>query len=163
MRSTESKTAAMANTYTQCFFHIVFSPKNREALIGRSWKDNLERYLTACIQNRKHKLLAINAQRDHVHILIGYYLSDLIPDLVENIKTASTQWINENNLCPHKFLWQKGYGAFTHSKSQVNEVIQYILNQDEHHKRRSFKEEYLELLRRNDVEYDERYIFDFFE
>ena len=153
----------MANTYTQSYFHLVFSPKNRAALIDKKWKDNLERYITSAIQNRKHKLIAINAQRDHIHIFIGYYLSDLIPDLVENIKTSTTKWINENQFCPFKFEWQKGYGAFTHSKSQVDTVVKYILNQDEHHKRTSFREEYLDILRKNDVEFDENYLFDFFD
>ncbi len=153
----------MANTYTQCFFHLVFSPKNREALIGKTWKDNLERYMTTCIQNRKHKLLAINAQKDHIHILIGYYVSDLIPDLVENVKTASTRWINENRFTPFKFEWQRGYGAFTHSKSQVDTVIKYILNQDKHHQKRSFRDEYLEMLRKNELSYEDKYLFEFFD
>ena len=152
----------MANTFTQCYIHLVFAPKNREALISKEWKDNLERYMTACIQKRKHKLLAINAQKDHVHILIGYHLSDLIPDLVSNIKTASTTWIKENNFCKYKFEWQKGYGAFTHSKSQIHQFVSYILNQDVHHKKRNFREEYLEILHKNDVQYDEEYLFDFF-
>ena len=152
----------MANTFTQSYFHLVFSPANRDALIDKGWKDNLERYMTVCIQNRKHKLLAINAQRDHIHILIGYYLSDLIPDLVENIKTASTHWINDNKLTTFKFEWQKGYGAFTHSKSQIDKVVKYILNQDSHHKRMNFREEYMGILRKNGLEFDERYLFDFF-
>jgi len=153
----------MANTFTQCYFHLIFSPKNRQALIGKDWKQNLERYMTACIQKRNHKLLAVNAQRDHIHIFIGYYMSDLIPDLVENIKTASTHWINENKLCAIKFEWQKGYGAFTHSKSQLDQVVKYILNQDKHHKKRNFREEYLDVLRKNEIEFDERYVFDFFD
>lgn len=153
----------MANTFTQSYFHLVFSPKNREALIGKEWKENLERYLTTCIQNRNHKLLAINVQQDHVHILIGYYLSDLIPDLVENIKTASTKWINDNKFTRFKFEWQKGYGAFTHSKSQVNQVIQYIINQDNHHKRRSFRDEYLDILRKNEIDFELKYLFEFFD
>ncbi len=153
----------MANTYSQCYFHLVFSPKNRNTLIAQNWKENLERYMTTCIQTRNHKLIAINAQPDHVHIFIGYYLSDLIPDLVENIKTASTQWIKENKFCNFKFEWQKGYGAFTHSRSQIDQVVKYILNQEKHHKKRSFREEYLEILRKNDVRFDENYVFDFFD
>lgn len=153
----------MANTYTQCYFYIVFSPKNREALIHKSWKDNLEKYISTCIQNRKHKLLAINAQPDHVHIFIGYYLSDLIPNLVEDIKTSSNHWIRENKFTKFKFDWQKGYGAFTHSKSQVDQVVKYILNQEKHHKKRSFREEYLDILGKNAVDYNEAYLFDFFD
>ena len=153
----------MANTYTQCYFHLVFSPKNRVALIKKEWKNNLEKYITTIIQNRKHKLLAINAQPDHIHILIGYYLSDLIPGLVEDIKTSSTHWIKENKFTPFKFEWQHGYGAFTHSKSQIETVINYILNQENHHKKKSFREEYLEILRKNDIQFDEKYVFEFFE
>lgn len=153
----------MANTYTQCYFHLIFSPKNRDALIHKSWKDNLEKYITTCIQNRKHKSLAINAQPDHIHIFIGYYLSDLIPDLVEDIKTSSNSWIKENRFTKFKFDWQRGYGAFTHSRSQVDQVVKYILNQEEHHKKRSFREEYLDILRKNEVDYNEAYLFDFFD
>ena len=152
----------MANTYSKAYFHLIFSPKHREALIGKSWKDMLEKYITGIIQNRKHKLLAINAQKDHIHIFIGYYLSDSIPDLVETIKTSSSSWINENKLTTSKFNWQKGYGAFTHSNSQIDSVVKYIINQDKHHKTKNFKEEYLEILRKNEIEYDERYLFDFF-
>jgi len=153
----------MANTYTQCYVHLIFSPKNREALIKREWKNNLERYISVCIQNRKHKLLVLNAQPDHIHILIGYYLSDLIPDMVQDIKTSSTRWINENKLSAFKFEWQRGYGAFTHSKSQIDKVIKYITSQEDHHKKISFKIEYMEILRKNDIEFDDRYLFEFFD
>ena len=107
--------------------------------------------------------MAINAQPDHIHILIGYYLSDLIPDLVEAIKTSSTHWVKENRFSEFKFEWQKGYGAFTHSKSQIDTVAKYIVNQDNHHKKSSFRDEYLEMLRNNGVEFDEAYVFDFFD
>ncbi len=152
----------MANTYTQCYFHLLFSPKNREALIKKEWKNNLEKYITVVVQNRKHKLLAINAQPDHIHLLIGYHPADLIPDLVEDIKTSTTHWVKENRLSTFKFEWQKGYGAFTHSKSQIDTVAKYIVNQDDHHKKRTFREEYLEILRKNEMEFSEYYLFDFF-
>ncbi|HNW76991.1 MAG TPA: IS200/IS605 family transposase [Bacteroidales bacterium] len=152
----------MANTYTKCYIHLLFSPKNREALIKKEWKNILEKYITVVVQNRRHKLLAINAQPDHIHLLIGYHPSDLIPDLVEDIKTSSTHWVKENRLSTFKFEWQKGYGAFTHSKSQIDTVVKYIVNQDNHHKKRTFREEYLEILRKNEVEFDENYVFDFF-
>ena len=108
-------------------------------------------------------MLAINAQKAHIHIFNGYYLSDPLPDLVEKIKTSSTNWINSNRFSPVKFAWQKGYGAFTHSNSQIDRVVKYILNQDKHHKKRSFREEYLEILRKNDIEFDEQYLFEFFD
>lgn len=152
----------MANTYTQCYFHLVFSPKNKEALIKKEWKDELEKYITSVIQNNKHKLLAIGGIADHIHILIGYNVNERIPDLIEEIKTSSTKWIKEKKMSAFKFEWQRGYGAFTHSKSQINTVIKYILNQETHHKKKSFKEEYLEILAKNDVRFDERFLFEFF-
>ena len=153
----------MANTYTQAYFHLVFSPKNREALIGRKWQNELEKYITGIVNNHKHKLLSIGLMPDHIHILIGYNINHLIPDLVEEIKTSSNAWIRQNKLCKNKFEWQKGYGAFTHSKAQIDTVIKYILNQEEHHSRETFKEEYLKILQQNDVKYNDMYLFDFFE
>ncbi|MDR0941361.1 MAG: IS200/IS605 family transposase [Bacteroidales bacterium] len=153
----------MANTYTQCYFHLVFSPKNRDALIGKTWKDELEKYITGIVQMRKHKMLAISAMKDHVHILIGYNVSELIPDLVSEIKTSTNQYIKEKKFSPFKFDWQRGYGAFTHSRSQIDDVVKYIMNQEEHHKKRAFKEEYLEILRKNDIAFDNHYLFEFFD
>ncbi|ADQ80068.1 transposase IS200-family protein [Paludibacter propionicigenes WB4] len=153
----------MANTYTQCYVHLVFSPKNREALIDKAWKVELEKYITGIVQNRKHKLLAIGAMPDHIHILIGYNLNELIPDLVEEIKTSTNIWIKENRLSKFKFEWQHGYGAFTHSKMQIDTVVNYILTQDHHHKKKSFKDEYLEILMKNGVEFKKEYLFDFFQ
>jgi len=152
----------MANTYTQCYVHLIFSPKNRQALISKVWKLEFEKYITGIIQNRKHKLLAIGAMPDHIHILIGYNLNELIPNLVEEIKTSSTTWIKEKRLSTYKFEWQHGYGAFTHSRMQIDTVVNYILNQEQHHKKKSFKDEYLEILFKNGVEFKEEYLFDFF-
>lgn len=153
----------MANTYTKCYFQLVFSPKNRQALISKTWKDELEMVITKIISNRGHKLLAIGAQPDHIHILIGYNVNDLIPSLVEDIKTSSNQWINLKNFTRSRFCWQIGYGAFTYSKSQISDVIHYIRNQDIHHAKTSFKEEYLKILERNEVEYNDKYVFEFFD
>ncbi len=152
----------MANTYTQCYVHLVFSPKNRDALINKTWKEELEKYITGIIQNRKHKLLAIGSMPDHIHILIGYNVNDLIPDLVEEIKTSTNTWIKEKRLSKFKFDWQRGYGAFTHSRRQIDTVIKYIINQEQHHQKKSFKIEYLEMLAKNGVEYKDEYLFDFF-
>jgi putative transposase len=131
----------MANTYTQLYIHLVFSPKNREALIGKSWKNELEMYVTGIVQNNNHKLLAVGSMPDHIHIFIGYDVNQRIPDLVEHIKTSSNGWIKEKNLSKFKFEWQKGYGAFSHSRSQLDTVVKYILNQEEHHKKKSLKNE----------------------
>jgi putative transposase len=153
----------MPNTYTQLHIHLVFTVKNRDALIGKSWRDELEKYMTEIIQKYEHKLLAIYAMRDHVHILIGYRPTQLLPDLVEELKTSSNHWIKSKRFIPFAFAWQRGYGAFTYSKSQVKTVNNYILNQEEHHKKKTFKEEYLEMLTQNEVEYEEKYLFQFFD
>jgi putative transposase len=153
----------MANTYTQIIVQLVFSPKHRDALIDKSWKNDLEKYITAIVQNNGHKLLAISAMPDHIHILIGYKVTQLIPDLVENIKTSSNTWINDNNLSRFKFDWQKGYGAFSYSRKQLDVVVKYVLNQKQHHKKKSFKTEYFEFLEKFKIEYKEEYVFDFFE
>lgn len=153
----------MANTYSQAYFHLVFSPKNRDALISKTWVSELEKYITGIIQNNHHKLLAIGSMPDHIHIFIGYNLNQLIPDLVENIKTSSNAWIKQNRLSKYKFEWQKGYGAFTHSNSQIDAVVKYVLNQETHNKKKSFKDEYLEILHKNDIKYNADYLFDFFD
>lgn len=153
----------MANTYTQMYVHLVFSPKNKEALIGIEWKADLEKYITGIIQNYNHKLLAIGAMLDHIHIFVGYNVNHLIPDLVEEIKTSSNAWIKQNRLSKFKFEWQKGYGAFSHSRSQLGTEVNYILNQKEHHKQKSFKDEYLEILKKNDIKYNDDYVFEFFD
>jgi REP element-mobilizing transposase RayT len=151
----------MANTYTQSYFHLVFAIKNREALIKKQWKDELEMYITGIIQNHKHKLIAIGSMPNHIHIFIGYNVNHLIPELVEEIKTSSNAWINQNNCSRYKFEWQKGYGAFTHSHSQINQVVKYIRNQENHHRKKTFRVEYLEMLNKNEIKFKDEYLFDF--
>ena len=153
----------MANTYTQCYFHLIFAVKNRNALIKKEWKDELEMYITGIIQNHRHKLIAIGSMPDHIHIHMGYKVNQLIPELVEEIKTSSNIWIKDKKLSNFRFEWQKGYGAFTHSRSQIAAVGDYIMAQETHHKKKSFKTEYQEILQKNGVEYDEKYLFDFFD
>lgn len=153
----------MANTYTNCYFHLVFAVKNREELIKKQWKDELEMYITGIIQNHKHKMLAIGSMPDHIHIFIGYNVNHLIPDLVEEIKTSTNAWIKQKNYSKFKFEWQKGYGAFTYSRSHINNVINYINTQKEHHRKKSFRNEYLDILAKNEIEYKEEYVFNFFD
>jgi putative transposase len=155
-------TTAMANTYTQFYVHLVFTPKNKEALIMKTWKSELEKYITGIVQNHGHKMLAICCMPDHIHIFIGYNVNQLIPDLVEKIKTSSNAWIKNNQLTNRKFEWQRGYGAFSHSRAQLETVINYILNQEEHHRKKTFRDEYLEILKQNEVEYKDEYLFEFF-
>jgi len=153
----------MANTYTQCYFHLVFAVKNREALIRKEWKNDMEKYITGIVQNHHHKMLAVGSMPDHIHILIGYNVNHLVPDLVEEIKTSTNLWIKERRLSEFRFEWQKGYGAFTYCRSQIDFVIKYILSQEEHHRKQSFRDEYLEMLETNEVLFDHEYLFDYFE
>ena len=153
----------MANTYTQCYVHLVFAVKNRQALIRKEWKNELEMYISGIVQNHGHKMLAIGAMPDHIHIFIGYNVNQLIPDVVEMIKTSSNTWVKTKKLTPFKFEWQRGYGAFTHSKSQIDAVVKYILNQERHHSKIPFRTEYLEILRKNDIEFKDEYVFEFFD
>jgi putative transposase len=151
----------MANTYTQLYVQFVFAVKNREALIQKDWQGKLHAYITGIVQRQGHKMLAINSMPNHMHILLGYNPTKLIPELVENIKTSSNQYIKINQFSPFKFEWQKGYGAFSYSRSQIPVVAKYIENQETHHQKKTFQTEYLELLRNFEVDFDERYVFDF--
>ena len=152
----------MADTYVQAYFHIVFAIKNRQALIQKRWKDELEKYVSTIVQNHGHKLIAIGSMPDHIHIFLGYKLTQTIPKLVEEIKTSSNAWIKEKELSRFKFDWQKGYGAFTHSHSQIDTVAKYVLNQEAHHKKKSFRREYIEMLNNLQIEYNDKYVFEFF-
>ena len=149
----------MANTYTQIHLQFVFAVKYRTCLISSSWKNELYKYITAIIQNNGHKLICINGIPDHIHILVGMKPTQSVSELLKDIKASSSKWINEKRLVKGKFEGQEGYGAFAYSKSHVNTVISYIQNQEEHHKKRSFREEYIDFLKKFEVDYDERYIF----
>ena len=149
----------MANTYTQIHIQFVFAVKFRDAIIHSFWKDELYRYMTGIIQNNKHKLIAINGMPDHIHILIGMRPTQSISDLMQDIKGSSSKWINQKGFIKGKFEWQEGYGAFSYGKSQVKDVIAYIENQEQHHSKKTFRDEYMDFLKKFDVEYDEQYIF----
>jgi len=149
----------MANTYTQIHIHAVFTVQNRECIIGNRWNEELYKYITGTIQNYNHKLLSINGMPDHIHVLFGMRPTQSLSDLLQDIKGNSSKWINERRFTRGKFSWQEGFAAFSYSKSQLPQVIQYIENQKEHHKKKTFLEEYKELLEAFEIEYDERYIF----
>ena len=149
----------MANTYTQIHLQFVFAVKYRNGLIHASFKEELYKYISGIIKENNHKLLAINGMPDHLHIFIGMRPSQSISDLLQDIKGSSSKWINEKKFLKVKFEWQEGYGAFSYSKSHVNDVINYIQNQESHHKKESFRDEYLKFLKVFEIEYDERYIF----
>ena len=148
----------MANTFTQIYLQFVFAVQDRISLIRSEWKDELYKYITGIVQNNNHKLIAINGMPNHLHVFLGYKPHQLIPDLLQDIKGYSSRWINKKGFIRGKFTWQEGYGAFSYSHSQIDSVVKYIMNQEAHHKKKTFREEYLELLQRFNVEYDERYI-----
>ena len=153
----------MANTYTQIYVQIVFAVQGRKNLIKENNREKLEKYICGIVTNNKSKPLAIYCNPDHVHVLIGLHPSVSISDMAKFIKGNSSKWINENNWMDNKFNWQGGFGAFTYSKSQIDSVVKYILNQPEHHKKSTFREEYLKFLHAFEVEYDEKYLFDWIE
>ncbi|MEA1786062.1 IS200/IS605 family transposase [Arenibacter sp. GZD96] len=149
----------MANTYTQIHIQTVFAVQDRQSLIKNEWKDELFKYITGIIQNHDHKVLQINGMPDHIHILFGMRLTQSLSDLMKQIKQDSSKWINSKKIVPGKFSWQSGFGAFSYSKVEVPYVINYIKNQELHHKSKTFQEEYLQLLKEFHIEFDERYIF----
>jgi putative transposase len=149
----------MANTFTQIHIHIVFAVKYRNGLIQNAWKEGLYKYISGIIEKNSHKLLAINGMPDHVHICIGMRPTQSLAALIQDIKGDSSKWINQNKLVRGRFEWQSGYGAFSYSKSQVDRVIDYIRNQELHHQKKSFIEEYKDLLNKFHIHYDARYLF----
>ena len=149
----------MANTYTQIHIQAVFAVQHRKCLINPKWQIELYKYITGIVQNYDHKLLAINGMPDHLHVFFGMRPTQSLSDLMQDIKGSSSEWINDKNLVDGKFSWQKGYGAFSYAKSAVNNVINYIHNQQEHHQKATFYDEYINFLNEFEVDYDDRYIF----
>jgi putative transposase len=152
----------MADVFSQLYIHLVFSPKNREALINSDWEERLHKYITGTIQERGHKLLAIGGMPDHIHIFVGLKPAEAISDLVKEIKVASNDFIKNEKLSKFKFEWQNGYGAFSHSRSQIDAVCKYILNQKEHHGKKTFQEEFLKFCDDFGVEIGRKEFFEWF-
>ena len=153
----------MANTYSQIYIQIVFAVKGRENLIKKANREELHKFITGIVSNREQKLLAIFAMPDHVHILVGMKPNIALSDLVRDIKAGSSKFINDSKWVNGKFNWQEGYGGFSYSKSHLDNVIKYILNQEEQHKKQTFKEEYHSFLEKFEIEYDEKYLFEWIE
>ncbi len=153
----------MANTYTQLYIHLVFAVEHRDRLIHPSFKDELMKYITGIMQNKGNKLLAINTMCDHAHIFLGLNPKNAISDLVRDVKVSSTDFINEKKWLRGRFHWQDGFGAFSYSHSQIDRVVKYILNQEKHHRRISFKEEYIKMLQAFDIKYEDAYLFKWFD
>ncbi|MFK8009319.1 MAG: IS200/IS605 family transposase [Saprospiraceae bacterium] len=149
----------MANTYTQIHIQAIFAVQNRECLIHTKWQEELYKYITGIIQNQGHKLLQINGMPDHLHVFFGMRPNQSLSNLMKKIKGDSSLWINEKKILRSRFSWQEGYGAFSYGKSQVPNVVQYIQNQEAHHQKKTFIEEYLDFLNAFEVEHEERFIF----
>jgi putative transposase len=149
----------MANTYTQIHIQVVFSVRDRDCIIKRFWKNELYQYITGIIQNHDHKVLAINGMPDHIHILFGMRPTQSLSDLMQDVKGDSSKWINKRGFVPGRFSWQEGFGGFSYGKSQIDNIIDYIKQQEIHHRRKSFIKEYIEFLEKSEVSYNEHFIF----
>ena len=149
----------MANTYSQIYIHYVFAVQNRLSMIQSKWENDLHKYMTRIVEQQGHKLLQIGGMPDHIHALVSMSPKQSSSDLMFHVKRSSSLWINDNRFVMGKFSWQEGFGAFSYGRSQISNVINYIENQEIHHKKRNFMEEYLELLKLFEIEYDERYVF----
>ena len=150
----------MANTYSQLYIHSVLVVKGRENLLQKPWRDEIFRYMAGIINDKGQKPIIINGVTDHIHLFIGMQPSMRLSDLMRDIKSSTTNFINEKKLIKGMFSWQEGYGAFSYSRSQLDQVYQYILKQEEHHCKKTFKEEYLGLLQKFEIDYDDKYLFD---
>jgi putative transposase len=153
----------MPGTFSQIYIQVVFAVKGRDSLINSAWEEQLYKYITGIVQNKGQKMLAINGMPDHIHFLIGMKPSCCLSDLVREIKKSSNDFIQDKKLCKYKFNWQEGYGAFSYSHSNLNNVIAYIMNQKEHHTKKTFKEEYIDFLNKFEIEHKPEYLFDWIE
>ena len=154
----------MPNTYSQIYIQLVFATKGREITIHPNFREEIEKYICGIFNNKNQKVIAIYANPDHIHIFFSYKnLVISIPELVKIVKVESTKFINDKEFCQRKFSWQEGYGAFSYSKSQAEVVKKYVLNQEEHHKKKSFRREYLQILEKFEIEFRPEYLFEFYD
>jgi len=153
----------MPGTFSQIYIQVVFAVKGRENLISNNWKTDLHKYISAIIKGKEQKPIIVNGMPDHIHAFIGLRPAMAIADIVRDIKNNSSNFINENKFVKGKFSWQQGYGAFSYSHSHIDKVYNYILNQEAHHKKKTFKEEYLELLKKFEIPHEEKYLFEWYD
>jgi len=153
----------MANTYSQLNIHCVFAVKGRENFITKEFRDNLHRYMSGVLKNDGSYPLAVGGWMDHVHVFFELQPTMTIADQIRMLKATSSKWVNDNKLVKGKFHWQEGYGAFSYSRSQRNSVIKYITTQETHHKKRTFRDEYMELLNKFEIPFEDKYIFEFYD
>ncbi len=151
----------MPNTYSQIYLQFVFAVQHRQSLIPKEHKEELHKYITGIVQNRKAKMIAVHCMPDHAHLFVGFKPVMSISDFVKEVKVASNEFINDKSWMKQKFNWQEGYGVFSYGHSQIDAVAKYVLNQEAHHQKKTFKEEYLEFLEKFVIPYDEKYLFEF--
>ena len=149
----------MAGTFSQIYIQVVFAVQHRESMIHSTWEEELYKYISGIVRNKGQKLLAINGMPDHIHIFIGMKPSCCLSDLVREVKKSSSEFIKEKRFTKFKFNWQEGYGAFSYGHSQIDTVAKYVMNQKEHHKKQTFKEEYLSFLKKFEIEFKDEYLF----
>ncbi len=152
-----------AGTYSQVYIQVVFATKGRQNLMQKTWRKELHKYISGIITAKGHKSIIVNGVEDHIHCFIGLKPSIAISDLVRDIKSNSSKFVKEQNFVKGKFEWQRGFGVFSYAQSQVKNVYNYILNQEEHHKTKTFREEYIEFLTRFEIDYNPDYLFDWTE
>ena len=153
----------MPGTFHQIYIQIVFAVKGRENLISNNWKTELHKYIAGIVKGKGQKSIIVNGMADHIHAFVGLKPVMSISDLARDIKNNSSNFINEQKLVKGKFEWQEGYGAFSYSHSHIGKVYDYVLNQEQHHKKKTFKQEYLQFLKKFEVEYDEKYLFEWYD
>ena len=153
----------MANTFSQIYLQFVFAVKHRQCLIATQYKEELHKYITGLVRNRSAKMLAVHCMPDHIHLFVGIKPVVFIPDFVKEIKVESNEFINNKNWVDKKFNWQEGYGVFSYSHSQIDAVVKYVLNQEKHHQKKTFRQEYDQLLKKFEIPFEEKYLFDFIE
>ena len=153
----------MPNTYSQIYIQIVFAVKGRQAFIQESFREELQKYITGIVTNKKQKLYAIYCMPDHTHLLVSMKPDIAVSDLVRDIKSNSSSFIKEKKWVNTSFSWQEGFGAFSYSKSQAIDVANYITRQPQHHQKQTFKQEYFEFLEKFEIDYNEKYLFEFYE
>jgi putative transposase len=153
----------MANTFSQIYLQFVFAVQNRLSLISPTNKEELHKYITGLVKHRKAKMLAVNCMPDHCHLFVGFKPVILISDFVNQIKVKSNEFVNNKKWCKGRFKWQEGYGVFSYSHSHIDSVIRYVLNQEKHHQKKSFKEEYMQLLNKFEIPFEEKFLFNFFD
>ena len=151
----------MAGTFSQIYLQFVFAVKGRQSLIAKENKEELHKYITGLVQNRKAKMLAVHCMPDHAHLFVGVKPAIFLPDFIKEIKVASNLFINEKHWVRKPFNWQEGYGVFSYSHSHIDRVVKYVLNQETHHRKSNFRNEYIGLLNKFEIPFEEKYVFEF--